>query len=135
MRLEMFDVNKHYETVCSWWKQHKWDVVPTGLLPKHGIVIYDGDTPAAAGWVYSTDSKICWIEWIVVNPTLKRNIRGAAIEELIEALQALAKELGFLVAFTSVRVPRLIKRLELKGFVASESGMTNLTRVLWHQGS
>ncbi len=125
-----FDQAKHYETICSWWKAHKWDAIPLDALSDDGIVITSDGQPVCACWLYRTNSSICWVEWYVANPTAPRKIRNICIDKMIEISTSLAQMLGFKSVFSSVKVGRFIKRLEENDFIKSDQEMTNLIRIL-----
>ena len=68
---------------------------------------------------------------MVSNPQIKDKAqRTEAIEALIGAMMKLAKNLGFSNIFTSVKVGKLINRLEGNGFQVADKSMTNLVKVL-----
>lgn len=132
MRLhtEPFDEQKHYKTICEWWKWWKWPELPLESLPKTGLVACVDESPVCAGWVYRTDSNICWMEWIISNPQAGKAERHAAIELLLDALTESAELMGYKVIFTSARNQHLIRRLNGRGFAVTDREMTNLTKVI-----
>jgi len=133
IEIRQFDVAQDYEEICRWWDAHKWPCIPLDFLPDEGaggrILLSDG-LPIIAVWIYKTNSRLGWMEWMVSNPDAPREIRRDAPDLIIEDAIKYAKELGLGVLFTSIRVPRLIERLTKAGFQISDSNMTNLTKVL-----
>ena len=125
MNIRRFN-DSDYEMVCSWWKQHEWPSIPLDFLPKVGIIIDD----CAAGFLYSTDSKICWLEFIVVDPRSDKAKRRAALDTLISSASEIAKEMGHSVIFTSASHEGLISRYINDGFQITDKTMTNLMRIL-----
>lgn len=125
--VELFSPEKHYVSVSSWWIAQKWPVIPLSHLPRFGIVVSDGPTPAAAGWIYQTDSAFCIFEWIVANPEIRGDPRDRALSLLIDEAKSAAKAMGFSTIFMSVRNQSLLKRLRDRGFTADDVNMTNLT--------
>lgn len=117
---------KDYAAVSAWWTAHKWPAIPQDCLPKTGFIV-DG---LAAGFLYRSDSSICWLEWIIGNPQSDKLLRNEALDQVIAALICEAQRLGARMIFTSVVHPRLIERYQKHGFIVSESGMTNLVRSL-----
>lgn len=125
-RLEFFRPDDHYEEICQWWRAQDWPVIPLNHLPQIGFLIFSDEEPAAAGWIYQTDSAFCLFEWIVANPKVRRERRAEALEALIEAGKSAAKEMGFGVIFISARSQPLISRLKRHGFGSEDANMTNL---------
>ena len=60
-----------YEQILvGWWKDWKWEPPLKDFLPddgKSGIIIYDNNTPVCAGFIYMTNSKVAWVDWIISN--------------------------------------------------------------------
>jgi hypothetical protein len=123
--IERFQAEKHYETVSAWWAAAKWPAVPLSHLPQTGVVVTLEGKPAAATWIYKTDSALCWVEWIVADPKVRRMKRDAVLSVLISAARELAREMGFRSIFMSIKHESLARRIEAQGFMATESGMTN----------
>ena len=96
------------------------------MLPRVGAVV-DG---VCAGFLYATDSKICWLEWIVGNPDSPHEIRAEGLNLLINELCAYAKKVGFEVVFTSSNHTRLMDRLDAAGFIKTDTNVTQLIRRL-----
>lgn len=112
--------------VHEWWASEKFPLLPLEILPKTGIVVLVDDVAACAGWLYKSDSTLGYIEWIVANPLVRREKRDNALNRLISELLYEAKKAKINLLFTSVKHPVLLKRLERMGFIASDSGMTNM---------
>jgi len=119
-----------YPTLVSWWLNHDWPSIPLNYLPKTGVVIYGKEVPVCAGFLYSTDSDVAIIEWIISNPHTAKLERRAALVLLIEALCQEAKNRGFKSVFTFASHPRLIEELDSAGFVVTDRGMTHMLKVV-----
>jgi len=130
VRIERFSPEAHYGIISEWWEAHKWPVIPLPALPQIGMVVIH-DKPVCAGWLYKTDSTIGWMEWLISDRRAEKSVRGEAIDLLIDSLLERAKQEGMGIVFTSIRVPKLIKRLEHHGFSISDANMTNMTRTIW----
>lgn len=118
-----------YSTLCDWWKWHRFPIPPMEILPDNGLgglmVEVDG-IDICAGFLYLTNSKICWIEYIVSNPSYREENRKEVIKTLIERLSEIAKNLGFKVVYSSVVNENLLKTMEELGFNVSKSNSTVL---------
>jgi hypothetical protein len=116
--------SKDYATVCKWWKGYAFPAMPEILLPKNGLII-DGK---CAGFLYSTDSGIAWMEFVVGNPEISKEERDGALDALIHGLARMAKDLGFMKVFTSTNSNRFTKRLLDCGFVVGDASTIQLIR-------
>tara|TARA_R110002074_G_scaffold384128_2_gene564673 strand:+ start:597 stop:1001 length:405 start_codon:yes stop_codon:yes gene_type:complete len=81
----------------SWWEGHKWPVPSKDALPDNatgGIIIEEQGKPVIAGFIFQTNSKGCWLEFIISNPEYK-NDREIIIQELISVAERTAIKLGY----------------------------------------
>ena len=85
-----------YTTLVSWWKQHKeWQPVPRNMLPENGtggLMIERNGKPLVAGFLYLTNSKVAWTEWIVGDPNQRGKKEATTL--LIESLENIARDTG-----------------------------------------
>lgn len=125
MNVRLF-TEKDYPIVCSWWKDHQWPSIPLSFLPKTGIIVDD----CAAGFLYCTDSKLCWLEFVVVDKSADKQRRRDALDLLISESIEIAKESGYMVMFSSVSHAGLIQRYKNHGFDVTDQNMTNLIKRL-----
>ena len=123
---EFFNPTKHYVEICNWWVAQGWEPIPMDHLPQYGIVVYAGEVMACAAFVYRTDSAFCLLDWIVANPTVRKQERTDCLNMLFEAAQMVAKEMGFKSLFTTTKNSTLISRMEINGFEVQGERMTNL---------
>lgn len=112
--------------VAEWFIAHDWLPLPPKTLPSTGFIAeYDG-VPAAAVWLYRTDSAMSVMEWLVTNKQVSATGRHESINALLQTVITTAKELGCDIIFTSCNNEGLIRRYEGVGFKTTETGMTNL---------
>lgn len=127
---ENFEAEKHYKEIVKWWKYHNFSVMPLHALSDIGIVLcYNGDM-VCASWLYTTNSSISWLEFYVSNPEIGKEIRNECLERMIDMMIVTAKHLGFKSVFSSIKVPKLIERLEARGFMRADENMTNMLGVI-----
>lgn len=123
-----------YETLCDWWVQWKWTPLVRDFLPENGtggFMIYsDNDTPVCAGFMYLTNSKVAWIEFIVSNPYYRGKDRNVLIQRLIKYLADQCWALGYDYAYTSTKHSALINKFESVGFTKGTVGSTELVMKL-----
>ncbi len=126
MNIKLFEKEKDYQTICSWWEKHNWPKIPLVMLPQTGYIIDN----VCAGFLYQTDSNIAWLEFIISNPDITKENRSKALDILIDKLSETARGLGFTTIFTSSNHPSLINKYENNGFTKADFNMTNLMRIL-----
>lgn len=131
MEIREFDSKLDLKDFNLWWA--KWNPkeeisqVPREVLPAIGRTVVGSEGQnIAMGFVYQSNSKICWLEWLVVNPDSNPGLRREALDILISELKNVARDLGFWMAFTSVNHGGLISRLEGHGFEIADKNMTNM---------
>jgi len=120
-----------YEVLSEWWKWNRFPIPPKEVLPNMGlggIMINDGlGNNICSGFIYNTDSKLAWIEFIVASPHIKdRDIRRKGQVFLIESLTNEARERGYLAVFASIKVESLIQRYIEAGYSADGLKATEL---------
>ena len=58
-----------YEDVLvGWWKDWDWQPPPKDFLPNDGVggvMVTHNDQPICAGFMYMTNSKVSWVDWII----------------------------------------------------------------------
>lgn len=123
-----FDKKSHYEIVSHWWREHEWPVIPLEMLSTTGFVALVNGAPICAGWLYSTDSKICWLEYLISNPHSASYDRSTALDALVDELAYTAKNMGFSAIFTSTNHKGLIERYKHHDFKVADEDMINLVR-------
>ena len=85
----------------SWWEGHKWPVPAKDALPDNGtggIIIKENNIPVIAGFIFQTNSKGCWLEFIISDPNYKKD-RSIIIEKLIKTAEETAILLGYKYVF------------------------------------
>jgi hypothetical protein len=106
--------------LCAWWKDWGWQPPNIDFLPGNGtsgLIIYDGDEPICAGFVYVTNSSVSWVDWIISSKTYnKKPLRAEAIRLLIKSLTNLCKASGSLYCYALIKSPSLIKVYEAEGY-------------------
>lgn len=120
-------------TLTKWWKQWRWEAPGRDFLPddgKGGIMISKDGIDICAGYIYFTNSKAVWIEFIVSSIEYKDHDRKDAILFLIDTLSYYGKENGAKYAYVSLRNQALINKYLECGFEVGSIGCTELVKVL-----
>lgn len=95
------------------------------MLPTFGLVVDN----CAMGFLYQTDSSLCFIENYVANPEKKdTEERNLALDKLTEELAAVAKRMGYKYLWSHTACPAIVERAKKHGFVADE---TNIYRSIF----
>lgn len=138
MSMELFirELNEFdYEAIlCGWWEQWGWDAPKKDFLPndgKGGIIVYDGDTPVCAGFMYLTNSKVAWVDWIISNKEYtKKPQRKDSIKLLVSGLTDICKITGSRYSYALIKNPSLIATYEELGYVKGDSYTNEMIKVL-----
>ena len=124
-----------YEDILvGWWKDWKWTPPLKDFLPsdgKGGVMVLDNDIPVCAGFVYMTNSKVAWVDWIISNKKYtNKSGRKASLILLIEALTNVAKSAGNKFTYALIKHDGLIKTYEELGYIKGDSYHKEMIKVL-----
>lgn len=114
-----------YDAILSvWWRNWGWEPVERDFLPddgKGGLMVLDGDEPICAGFIYTTNSKVAWVDWIISSDTYrKKPERKDAIKLLVETLTNICRNTGHKYSYALIKHPGLIETYEDLGYVKGE---------------
>jgi len=101
-----------YEILSDWWKAWGWPVIVKDMLPDNGtggIMIEHKGENIVAGFLYWSNSKMVWLDWIISNPKTNRDIRQEAIKKLILTAESMTKEAGSKFMMSISRSNSLLK--------------------------
>ena len=122
-----------WDTLVGWWKWWRWTIMPREFLPENGtggIMIEKNNVCVAAGFLYTTNSKVIILEWIVSNPEYKQKDRKKAIELLITEAENKTKELGYKYMFSIGRNKLLIETHKKLGWFIDNKPSYEITKKL-----
>jgi len=135
----MFDIRQlqegDYEKILvNWWGDWGWEPPQKDFLPDQatgGMIVYDGETPVCAGFVYMTNSKVAWVDWIISNKEYrKKPQRGNAIGLLIETLTGVAKKMGFKYSYALLKHRGLMDTYKELGYIEADSYTQEMIKAL-----
>lgn len=116
-----------YEIIAAWGRDRGFPIIPPDHFPEFGIIVEN----YCVGFLYRTDSKIAWLEWVISNPNTDKVNRSNALDEMIRSLLKEAQDQGFKTVLSSCQSSSLIRRYtDNHGFLAGETGMTNMVKSL-----
>lgn len=100
--------------VNSWYRARAMPTVSEHLFPDIGMIV-DG---IGAGFIYQTDSSMCFLDGYISNPETTREERAEAFDKISHALILTAKEYGFSQILAYTKNSEIRKRCERFGFTA-----------------
>lgn len=133
LEFEVTDAVEYFDVMKSWWHLRDKPSPDIHFLPPTGVMVWFGDLPLCAGFLFKTDANIAIINHLVSNPAIpgvKKWVRSEAIDFLIETLIEKAKEDGYNLITASSNVRRLNERYEKFEFEKSDENETHYGRVL-----
>ena len=124
-----------WDTLQKWWSAWpEWKSPPREFLPDNGtggIMVEKNNIPIVAGFIYETNSKLCYLEWIVSNPKYKnKKDRKEAIELLITKAEEYTKNLGYTYMWSVGRHKTLIETHRKLDWVVDDKPCHELTKKL-----
>jgi hypothetical protein len=136
MELTIRNLNEsdYHNILVDWWIQWGWEPPKRNFLPDNGtggIIVYDGETPVCAGFLYITNSDVSWVDWIISNKEYKmKDKRREAIILLVSSLTNIAKNSGANYAYALIKNNSLIKTYEDLGYVKGDTYTSEMIKLL-----
>jgi len=122
-----------YEILSDWWKAWNWPVMGKDMLPDDGtggIMIENEGENIVAGFLYWSNSKMVWLDWIISNPNADKKIRKQAIELLILTAEQMVKEAGSKYMMSISRSNSLLKIHEKIGWSIDKTPSHEMIKVI-----
>jgi hypothetical protein len=132
LTIRQLNENDYQDLLVDWWNQWGWKAPEKDFLPDNGMggyIVYDGETPVCAGFIYVTNSRVAWVDWIISNKEYREK-RREAITMLIDALTNLSKMSGSKYAYALIKNDSLIKTYESLGYVKGDSYTSEMIKLL-----
>lgn len=132
LQIRPLNENDYNDILVKWWRDWRWSPPPRDFLPQDGtggFIVYDGDSPVCAGFLYSTNSKAAWVDFIISSRTHKEN-RQDSISLLIRTLTEVAKNIGYKYTYALLRHKNLIKTYEDIGYIKGDSNTYEMIKKL-----
>ena len=124
-----------YESILiKWWKDWRWTPPPKDFLPDNGeggFIVYDNDIPVCAGYIYITNSKVGWCDWIISNFDYKDKVkRKEALIELVRILTHTLKLSDCKYAYALIKSDSLIDHYKSNGYIEGDSYNKEMIKIL-----
>ena len=111
---------KDWSVLPTWWEQWPdWKTPARDFLPENGLgglMVEKEGKPIIAGFIYTTNSKVVLLEWIISDPNYRDNDRQHALELLIDGAENVCKAQGFKYVFFVGKHNKLINTFEKLGW-------------------
>ncbi len=133
MDIRLLEEGDYDGTLEKWWSDNGFPAPPKDSLPDNGtggFMVHKDGNNICAGFLYQTNSKTAWCEFIVADRNYRDSDRGEAIELLITAISLQAKDLGYTTIYTSLTHPVLMKRYEKCGYKTGSQRCTEMIKIL-----
>ena len=125
MKLESRQLKESdWETLQSWWKAWGWPEMSKDLMPLYGLgglIIEKEGKPIASGFLYLTNSKVAWTEWIVSDPEYREHDRIDALKLVVEGLEKVAIQAGCTIVLSVGRNKGLLNIHKELGYTVDDS--------------
>jgi len=122
------------EILVKWWKDWRWVAPSRDFLPDNGnggLIVYDGDVPVCAGYMYVTNSKTGLCEFIVSNFHYKdKEKRKEAISLLIHTIDKVLKNVGCKYSYSVLKNKSLINIYKEVGYQEGSKNCTEMVKIL-----
>ena len=114
-----------YEQLMSWWLKRNKNPINPDLFSDTGFIV-DG---VAAVFLYTTNSKIAYLECMICNPDVDKSITDKALNNLTELAAEAARQMGYKALMATATNKNVIIRAIKHGFQV-EPGHTLLVKAL-----
>ena len=125
MKLESRQLKESdWETLQSWWKAWGWPEMSKDLMPLDGLgglIIEKEGKPIASGFLYLTNAKVAWTEWIVSDPEYREHDRVDALKLIVEGLEKVAIQAGCTIILSVGRNKGLLNIHKELGYTVDDS--------------
>lgn len=116
--------NQAMVEVYGWANKRKFPMPEIQVLPETLIMIYHNNRPSSCGFLYKTDSQVCWLAWVISNPDIEKEARADALETLFSCAKVAAQTMGFDTVFTMSGHDGLKEKLS-RHFTLGDSNAAN----------
>lgn len=114
MEAKQFNLEKDLHTIHEWCRAYNIIPYHADTLSSSGYIISD----ICAGWLYKTNSKVCYMENFIANKNKTKAERNEALDMLFTELINEAKKDGYKFMLTTSKMQNMIKKgTEKFGFV------------------
>jgi hypothetical protein len=132
LRVRSLSEEDYDNILVGWWNDWGWTPPKKDFLPENGtggLMVMDGDEPVCAGFIYITNSKAAWCDWIVSSKTYrKKPTRREALSLLINSLTDVCKNQGYSYIYALIKSKPLIETYKKLGFTQGDQYSTEMIK-------
>jgi hypothetical protein len=117
-------LEQDYNMLEKWWLGWGWPVVSKDILPDNGtggVMIEHEGKPIVAGFIYWSNSGMCWFDWVISDPKGNKRARPFAVKFLIETVEKMVKDAGKKCIMSISRSNSLLKIHEKLGWTIDKT--------------
>ena len=132
--VRQLNANDYDDILVKWWQGWGLDAPARDFLPDDatsGLIVFDGDEPVCAGFIYTMNAKVTWVEWIISSRTYrKKPERKECLDLLIYTLTQVCKIKGAKYVFSNNNNKHLIEVFTNSGYIKGCTNSTELIKIL-----
>lgn len=137
LRVRALSENDYDNILVGWWNDWEWTPPSRDFLPdngKGGLIVMDDDEPICAGFIYITNSKAAWCDWIISSRTYrKKPHRRDALKLLVSSITDICETRGYKYVYALIKNRPLIETYKEMGFTQGDTYSTEMIKKLWQQ--
>ena len=137
LRVKSLSDSDYDDILVGWWNDWGWTPPVRDFLPedgKGGLMVWDDDEPVCAGFIYVTNSKAAWCDWIISSKTYrKKPQRREALNLLVSSLTDVCEMNGYRFVYALIKSRPLIETYKDLGYTQGDKYSTEMIKELWQQ--
>lgn len=118
--------DEHFEEIRSWLSGYGIDPLPREFFPPTTFVV----PGIAAVSLYLTDSSMAYLERLIGNPGIDKQLRDRGLDIVMDHAADVAAEAGARLLVSTTQAPAVTARFERHGFGVHGQGFSVLTASL-----
>ena len=122
------------DILVDWWKDWGWEPPQKDFLPEDGeggLMVLDKDVPVCAGFIYITNSKVSWVDWIISNKNYQnKRAKHLAVNKLVDSLTNASQISGNKYAYALIKHKGLINTYKNLGYTQGDNYTQEMIKVL-----
>jgi hypothetical protein len=126
-------LEQDYSMLEEWWKAWGWPPVSKDVLPDDGtggVMIEYKNKPIVAGFIYWSNSGMCWFDWVISDPEGSKRARPLAIKFLIQTVEQMVKNAGKKCIMSISRSNSLLKIHKKLGWMVDETPSHEMIKII-----
>lgn len=131
-----FNLDLDYNDVKGWFEHFSSRGIgcpSRDMLSLKGLIVENNNQKICAGWLYTTNSNIAMIEFVIANYEAPREIRKQSLKKLLTALEAKAINSGYEILLVLTSNLRFSESLESNGYTRGKVPHYENIKILWQQ--